>query len=60
MTQLTRSLPFPRNTRIALCGGRTAMPFGEIVIGSPGSGKSTYAYGKYQVSSCGTLGETGP
>ncbi|KZT61761.1 hypothetical protein CALCODRAFT_522661 [Calocera cornea HHB12733] len=25
------------------------MPFGEIVIGSPGSGKSTYAYGKYQV-----------
>lgn len=26
------------------------MPFGEIVVGSPGSGKSTYAYGKYQVS----------
>ncbi|KAF8318694.1 hypothetical protein DL93DRAFT_324411 [Clavulina sp. PMI_390] len=25
------------------------MPFGEIVIGSPGSGKSTYAYGKYQL-----------
>ncbi|KAG8945283.1 hypothetical protein FRC04_001060 [Tulasnella sp. 424] len=27
------------------------MPFGEIVIGSPGSGKSTYAYGKYQLLS---------
>jgi GPN-loop GTPase len=26
-----------------------AMPFGEIVIGSPGSGKSTYSYGKYQL-----------
>ncbi|KAG9032499.1 hypothetical protein FRB95_001406 [Tulasnella sp. JGI-2019a] len=25
------------------------MPFGEIVIGSPGSGKSTYSYGKYQL-----------
>lgn len=25
------------------------MPFGEIVIGPPGSGKSTYAYGKYQL-----------
>ncbi|PVG03256.1 hypothetical protein CPB86DRAFT_749443 [Serendipita vermifera] len=25
------------------------MPFGEIVIGSPGAGKSTYAYGKYQL-----------
>lgn len=25
------------------------MPFGEIVIGSPGSGKSTYAYGKHQL-----------
>jgi hypothetical protein len=24
------------------------MPFGEIVCGSPGSGKSTYCYGKYQ------------
>lgn len=25
------------------------MPFGEVVIGSPGSGKSTYAYGKHQL-----------
>ena len=25
------------------------MPFGEIVVGSPGSGKSTYCYGKYQL-----------
>ena len=27
------------------------MPFGEIVIGSPGSGKSTYAFGKHQLFS---------
>ncbi|KAG8808671.1 hypothetical protein FRC17_003828 [Serendipita sp. 399] len=27
------------------------MPFGEIVIGAPGAGKSTYAYGKYQLFS---------
>lgn len=26
-----------------------AMPFGEIVVGSPGSGKSTYCYGKHQL-----------
>ncbi|KAH9958195.1 cytoplasmic protein [Russula dissimulans] len=25
------------------------MPFGEIVVGSPGSGKSTYCHGKYQL-----------
>ncbi|TDL22043.1 hypothetical protein BD410DRAFT_723614, partial [Rickenella mellea] len=25
------------------------IPFGEIVVGSPGSGKSTYAYGKHQL-----------
>ncbi|KAJ8517594.1 hypothetical protein ONZ45_g5237 [Pleurotus djamor] len=25
------------------------MPFGEIVCGSPGSGKSTYCFGKYQL-----------
>ncbi|KAG8216925.1 hypothetical protein J3R82DRAFT_7201 [Butyriboletus roseoflavus] len=25
------------------------MPFGEIVCGAPGSGKSTYCYGKYQL-----------
>ena len=25
------------------------MPFGEIVCGSPGSGKSTYCFGKYQI-----------
>ena len=25
------------------------MPFGEVVVGSPGSGKSTYAFGKYQL-----------
>ncbi|KAB5595052.1 Cytoplasmic protein [Ceratobasidium theobromae] len=25
------------------------MPFGEVVIGSPGSGKSTYAFGKQQL-----------
>lgn len=25
------------------------MPFGEVIIGSPGSGKSTYAFGKQQV-----------
>ncbi|GJJ10682.1 hypothetical protein Clacol_004909 [Clathrus columnatus] len=25
------------------------MPFGEVVIGPPGSGKTTYAYGKYQL-----------
>ena len=25
------------------------MPFGEVVCGSPGSGKSTYCYGKYQL-----------
>ncbi|KAE9408695.1 hypothetical protein BT96DRAFT_913829 [Gymnopus androsaceus JB14] len=25
------------------------MPFGEIICGSPGSGKSTYCYGKYQL-----------
>ncbi|KAG8730848.1 hypothetical protein FRC11_005652 [Ceratobasidium sp. 423] len=30
------------------------MPFGEIIIGSPGSGKSTYAYGKQQVRSINT------
>ncbi|KAG9016269.1 hypothetical protein FRB90_003559 [Tulasnella sp. 427] len=30
---------------------RSIMPFGEIVIGSPGSGKSTYAYGKFQLLS---------
>jgi GPN-loop GTPase len=27
------------------------MPFGEIVVGSPGSGKSTYCYGKQQLFS---------
>lgn len=27
----------------------TTMPFGEIVCGAPGSGKSTYCYGKYQL-----------
>lgn len=27
----------------------TVMPFGEIVCGSPGSGKSTYCHGKYQL-----------
>ena len=27
----------------------TNMPFGEIVCGSPGSGKSTYCYGKHQL-----------
>lgn len=27
------------------------MPFGEVVIGSPGSGKSTYAHGKHQLFS---------
>jgi GTPase SAR1 family protein len=26
-----------------------SMPFGEIVCGSPGSGKSTYCYGKHQL-----------
>lgn len=31
------------------------MPFGEVVVGSPGSGKSTYAYGKYQVRTNGPL-----
>jgi GTPase SAR1 family protein len=25
------------------------MPFGEVICGSPGSGKSTYCYGKYQL-----------
>lgn len=25
------------------------MPFGEVVVGSPGSGKSTYAHGKHQL-----------
>ncbi|KAJ2936862.1 hypothetical protein H1R20_g289, partial [Candolleomyces eurysporus] len=25
------------------------MPFGEVVCGAPGSGKSTYCYGKYQL-----------
>lgn len=25
------------------------MPFGEVVVGSPGSGKSTYAFGKHQL-----------
>jgi GPN-loop GTPase len=25
------------------------MPFGEIVVGPPGSGKSTYAFGKHQL-----------
>ncbi len=25
------------------------MPFGEIICGSPGSGKSTYCYGKHQL-----------
>jgi GTPase SAR1 family protein len=28
---------------------RIVMPFGEIVVGSPGSGKSTYCYGKHQL-----------
>ena len=27
------------------------MPFGEIVCGSPGSGKTTYCFGKYQLFS---------
>lgn len=27
------------------------MPFGQVVIGPPGSGKSTYCYGLHQVSS---------
>lgn len=27
----------------------SVMPFGEVVCGSPGSGKSTYCYGKYQL-----------
>ncbi|KAI9569881.1 hypothetical protein HD554DRAFT_2088235 [Boletus coccyginus] len=27
----------------------TTMPFGEIVCGAPGSGKSTYCYGKHQL-----------
>jgi GTPase SAR1 family protein len=27
------------------------MPFGEVVCGAPGSGKSTYCYGKYQLFS---------
>ena len=27
------------------------MPFGEIVVGSPGSGKSTYCYSKHQLFS---------
>lgn len=27
------------------------MPFGEVVVGSPGSGKSTYAHGKHQLFS---------
>jgi len=27
------------------------MPFGEIICGSPGSGKSTYCFGKYQLFS---------
>ena len=27
----------------------STMPFGEIVCGSPGSGKSTYCFGKYQL-----------
>jgi hypothetical protein len=27
------------------------MPFGEVVCGSPGSGKSTYCYGKHQLFS---------
>jgi GTPase SAR1 family protein len=27
----------------------TVMPFGEVVCGSPGSGKSTYCYGKHQL-----------
>ena len=27
----------------------SVMPFGEIVCGSPGSGKSTYCFGKYQL-----------
>jgi GTPase SAR1 family protein len=26
-----------------------AMPFGEVVCGAPGSGKSTYCYGKHQL-----------
>jgi GPN-loop GTPase len=25
------------------------MPFGEVICGSPGSGKSTYCYGKHQL-----------
>jgi len=25
------------------------MPFGEVVVGSPGSGKSTYCHGKHQL-----------
>ena len=25
------------------------MPFGEVICGAPGSGKSTYCYGKYQL-----------
>lgn len=28
---------------------KDTMPFGEVVCGSPGSGKSTYCYGKHQL-----------
>ena len=40
---------FPKPEPNKLHSQSTTMPFGEIVCGSPGSGKSTYCFGKYQL-----------
>lgn len=34
---------------LGLSPSLVSMPFGEVVVGAPGAGKSTYAYGKHQL-----------
>lgn len=45
MAWITQALAFFNSSRFTI----HEMPFGEIVCGSPGSGKSTYCYGKHQL-----------
>jgi GTPase SAR1 family protein len=44
LAKLGRSPSFLANHLVLI-----VMPFGEIVVGSPGSGKSTYCHGKHQL-----------